>query len=90
MAPRRLSAIIAVMARVRSITTGNQNVGRHPSEVDCTVQAVLTDDGATLMQLSSFGSDARASHPKVSQTLQFDREAARILRNYIDQCFPPR
>jgi hypothetical protein len=67
---------------------GTQNIGIHPSEVDCTVQAVRTDEGATLMQLSSFGSDTRASRPKVSQTLQFDREMAHILRDHIDKLFP--
>ncbi len=42
----------------------------------------------TLLQLSSFGSDARASSPKVSQTLQFDRDSAQRLRDYIDRTFP--
>ena len=76
------------MARVRSIKTGAQDVSIHPSEVDCTVQAVITTEGATLMQLSSFGSDTRQSQPKVSQTLQFDANMAHIIRDYIDDLFP--
>lgn len=76
------------MARVRSIQLGTQNVRPHPSVVDCTIQAVSTDDGVVLMQLSSFGSDSRASRPKVSQTLQFDHERALELRRYIEECFP--
>ena len=76
------------MARVRSVSPGSQNVRVHPSEVDCTVQQVVAPDGSVLLQLSSFGSDSRASEPKVSQTLQFSRDSARRLREYIDQTFP--
>lgn len=77
------------MARVRSIDVGTQNVRLHPSEVDCTIQLLEADDGTPLLQLSSFGSDGRASTPKVSQTLQFDRSMALRLRSYIDQYFGP-
>lgn len=75
------------MARVRSISVGTQNVRPHPSEVDVSIQMVPLSDEAVLLQLSSFGSDARASQPKVSQTLQFDRESAILLSQQINRCF---
>lgn len=51
------------------------------------VQVVSLSDGTTLLQLSSFGSDARASGAKVSQTLQFDRDTALALAQRIHGCF---
>jgi hypothetical protein len=41
-----------------------------------------------LLQISSFGSDDRQIPGKVSQTLQFNREAAMMLRDAIDAVFP--
>jgi len=75
------------MARVRSIFDGKQRGRPHPSEVDVAVQVVSLSDGTALLQLSSFGSDARASEAKVSQTLQFDRDTALALAQHIHGCF---
>ncbi len=58
----------------------------HPTEVDCEVRAI-SEEGATYLQVSTFGSDYRQREKKVSQTLQFDRSAALRLAAYIRQTF---
>ena len=73
------------MARVRSIHRMKARATAHPTEVDCGYQIV---DGGRLLQLSTFGSDSRQSQPKVSQTLQFDREKAAELMEIIRATFP--
>ncbi len=40
-----------------------------------------------LLQLSTYGSDQRMSHKKVSQTLQLDRERALELADIIRRAF---
>lgn len=61
--------------------------GAHPTEVDSEVREVEVADGEKLIQLSTFGSDQRASEPKVSQTIQMDKEVALELRSLIDRVF---
>ncbi|GEN80511.1 hypothetical protein AFE02nite_22450 [Actinotalea fermentans] len=75
------------MARVRSIARKAQDARLHPTEVDATYQVLRTPAGA-LFQLSTYGSDARASEPKVSQTIQFDETAARALLGALREAFP--
>jgi hypothetical protein len=73
------------MARVRSITEAAASQAIHPTEVDAEIRQVIASNGDVLLQLSTFGSDHRASLPKVSQTLQFDRATAINLRDLIDR-----
>lgn len=60
----------------------------HPSEVEAELREVRTDGGEKLLQLSTFGSVDRQSRPKVSQTIQLDKEHAIELRCAIDKLFP--
>lgn len=75
------------MARVRQFFTTTASARRHPTVVDCGWQ-VLKVDGSAVLQLSTYGSDDRASPPKVSQTLQLDEQSARELVGIIEQAFP--
>lgn len=75
------------MARVRSIERVTSQARPHPTLVDCGYQLVESSEGR-LLQLSTYGSDLRKSEPKVSQTLQFDREAARQLLQVMREAFP--
>ncbi|NYG54943.1 hypothetical protein [Nocardioides perillae] len=75
------------MARVRDLSEMNGDSRPHPTEVDCGWQVLSTPGGARLLQLSTYGSDTRVSHPKVSQTIQLDRAAALRLREIIDATF---
>lgn len=43
---------------------------------------------SVLLQISTFGSDERQSHPKVSQTLQIDHHIATQLKLAIEAAFP--
>lgn len=75
------------MARVRSIQPMSLNARRHPTEVDCGYQ-VFESEGGRMLQLSTFGSDQRKSDPKVSQTLQLDRQGAAALVKLLNDTFP--
>lgn len=75
------------MARLRTLERGTQNVRVHVSEVDCTYQTVTDDNGQTYLHLSTFGSDKRKSHPKVSQTIQLDQAIATKLLEVIKNTF---
>lgn len=64
------------MARIRDLFHENRASRPHPTEVDCGWTVVHTSDGGKLVQLSTYGSDFRASDKKVSQTIQVDRATA--------------
>jgi len=76
------------VARLRSLQKGSQNVHVHDSEVDCTYQVVIGEDGRTYLHLATFGSDQRQSLPKVSQTIQFDQDIAAKLVAVLKETFP--
>lgn len=61
----------------------------HPTTVDAELREVRASGEGILLQLSTFGSADRQSRPKVSQTIQFDKEHALELRRAIDRLFPP-
>lgn len=75
------------MALIRSFHTSSQHIRRHQTEVDYehTVVGSGTD---RVLHLSTFGSDARASNPKSSQSIQLDRERAQELVRIIHHAFP--
>jgi len=64
------------MAIVRNFNQTAAHGGPHPTETDAEWSIVSTASGEKLLQISTFGSDNRASQPKVSQTLQIDRSVA--------------
>jgi hypothetical protein len=65
---------------------GASNSRRHRTEVDCAWQ-VVADGEVRLLQLTTFGSDARQKQFGASQTLQFDPKLAAellvILQRYV-------
>lgn len=79
--------IMVAMARIRTFTKASSISTPHPTETDAH-WALVQDETSRLLQVSTFGSDSRASHPKVSQTLQFDRDSAALLKHAIDTVFP--
>lgn len=76
------------VARIRKIEQGTQTVNAHTTEVDCFYQIVTAPGGERLLHLSTFGSDARASKPKSSQSIQLDRDAAQELMAVLIRAFP--
>lgn len=75
------------MAIIRSIEQANRNVKRHRTSVDATFQ-VVDDPAGRLFHLSTYGSDDRLSEPKVSQTIQLNREEAEVLVQALRDAFP--
>lgn len=75
------------MARIRSISEANNNVRVHPTEVDCTFQAVYDKDGTKYLQLTTYGSDSRKSSPKSSQTIQMNEHMALELAKILLEQF---
>lgn len=76
------------MAIVRSLQREKRASSRvHPTEVDCRWTVVEGEQSGRLFQLSTYGSDQRQSEPKVSQTLQLDREVASALIDELKSVF---
>lgn len=75
------------MARVKRFFEAPDGSKRHPTEVECG-WSVINSSSGRLLQLSTYGSEQRQSHPKVSQTIQLDQEAAADLIGIIAQTFP--
>jgi hypothetical protein len=75
------------MARIRSFSQVSSNSSSHPTETDAQWSVIHTG-ASDLLQISTFGSDVRASQKKVSQTLQFDRSTAALLKQAISFAFP--
>lgn len=75
------------MARIKEFFETHNSAKPHPTEVECGYQKVLTGSGP-LLQLSTYGSDARQSEKKVSQTLQLDEQGAAELLRIIRLTFP--
>ena len=75
------------LARIRSFKEVAGRTQLHPTEVDAEWSVVETNEGAKYLQISTFGSDSRASEPKVSQTIQLDEDLARELVRAIDMTF---
>lgn len=75
------------MARIRSFAEVSGRTHLHPTEVDAEWSVVETNEGVRFLQVSTFGSDSRASEPKVSQTIQLDEKLARELMAAIEKTF---
>ena len=76
------------MARIKTLTRVSGSSRPHPTAVDAEWSVVIADGAARYFQLSTFGSEDRASAPKVSQTIQLDRNSALELRIALEETFP--
>lgn len=77
------------MARIRSLSRASGSGKIHPTETDAEWSIVIGANGSRLLQIATFGSDQRASKPKVSQTIQIDSALAGVLRTALDGTFGP-
>lgn len=75
------------MARIRNFTQATSHSSLHPTETDAEWSILESEEGR-MLQISTFGSENRASGPKVSQTIQLNRETASLLRAAIEATFP--
>jgi hypothetical protein len=75
------------MAIVRHLERQNLSVEVPHSETDCTYSVVYDKDGATYLQIDTYGSRARKISGKKSQSIRFAPEAIRELRQILDTEF---
>lgn len=75
------------MARItRFFPQQKDRIGKH-SEVECGF-TVLTGKHGSILQLDTYGSDAREFPGKTSQSIQIDESAARELLSILRRAFP--
>jgi hypothetical protein len=75
-----------MMALVRTFTRKIRERFTLHDEVEATYSA-FERDGKALLQIDTYGRDARQIPGKQSQTLQFDREAGLALFNILKEAF---
>ena len=75
---------MAFITRISPVTVDH---GKPHTECECG-WSVTERDGETVLQLDTYGSAARASGPKVSQSLQLDEEGAKQLLKVLRSVFP--
>jgi len=76
------------MALIRNFTRLTGNTGRIRSEVDCGYKIVDIDGHGRVVDLSTYGSDARKLDGKASQSIQLDKARARELFTILQEAFP--
>jgi hypothetical protein len=75
---------MALIRKLRRVTNENPRV--HPTKTDCECSSYEVD-GKRYFQLTTFGSDTRESRGTTSQTMQFDEQSARALRDLLAESF---
>jgi hypothetical protein len=76
---------MALISTIEVITKDRQKV-HGPTR--CHASTFQADDGKTLLQLDTYGSEDREFTDKVSQSIQFDETAAAQLLALIRNTFP--
>jgi hypothetical protein len=78
------------MAVVSRIFRDKRSVGPNPTTAECAVATVVRG-GEVLVNLTTFGSEARKNHGTPSQSMQFTEEMAVQLCGYFAEAFgwPP-
>lgn len=77
------------MVHIIKFEAGTQSIRAHSGVVNAYVQTVVAKDGQRRVHISTFGSAARLSAPKSSQSIQLDRSSAAELVRYFDATFGP-
>lgn len=76
------------MAIIKSLTRDTRNVRPNKSSADCAYAVVTQSDGSLLLNLTSFGSEARKNVGEPSQSMQFDEATASRLLSVLLEVFP--
>jgi hypothetical protein len=76
------------MARVTKIRSMVKERNSVHQETACSATTFSGPGGRKYLQLDTFGSADRKLKGKVSQSIQFEREAAKQLRALIAEAFP--
>lgn len=75
------------MALIRSLFRTHLKRYRVHPEVTCGY-SLFVRNGATYLQLDTYGSAERKLLGKTSQSIQFDEDSARRLRELLDDAYP--
>ena len=78
-----------MMALIRSLTAGDGNVRPTKSEVDAAWVVTTDSKYGTVLKISTFGSDTRASGPKPSQVVEINAAIAHDLIAILTKTFGP-
>ena len=65
-----------------------QKTGQPHDPCECCYFVVETKNGRRLLTLETYGRDSRKMPGKVSQSIQFDEQGAKRLRELLDRVFP--
>lgn len=75
------------MALIREFVRIQKESNRVHDSVQCG-WTTFESEGATILQLDTYGSQGRKIPGKMSQSLQLDATSALVLRRLIDDAFP--
>jgi hypothetical protein len=75
------------MARVIDLVFEDKDGRSQPTTVTARVKAFGGGPNCPILQIDTFGSESREFPGKISQTLQFDREAAMKLKTILDRVY---
>ncbi|MDR6864471.1 hypothetical protein [Phycicoccus sp. 3266] len=76
------------MAFIEEFHKSTSNQTKRPHSTCTSGWKIVDRDGATVLQLDTYGSEARKDQGTVSQSIQLDRDRARELIAIIHQAFP--
>jgi len=76
---------MALIKKFDDLGAGNR--GRVHGEVACTY-ATFEVEGRRYLQIDTYGSNERVIPGKVSQSIQLDKNGARLLKRLLEQTFP--
>ena len=75
------------MALVRHLRPLEKERNQVHGEVECSY-SIFSDGREWIIQLDTYGSPGRALPGKISQTIQFNRESAPLLKKLLERVFP--
>ena len=78
---------MSCMAMIGKFNDVSSDVQRRHEAGTCGYRT-FADDGGTILQLDTYGSETRAIPDKISQSIQLDLDAARQLHAIIEAAFP--
>lgn len=76
------------MALVKKIERSDRSSGKVHAETFCEATVFRASAGDLYLQLDTYGSATRKMPNKVSQSLQLNRDGARVLKALLESAFP--
>lgn len=77
------------MASIRQFIKGDRNVKAPQSEIDAYVQEIHSHDGTLYLYLYNYAEDGPKPGSSPTQSLHFDRDAAKAFKELLETTFGP-